>query len=274
MTRFKSILLATAVASVTAFASSANAGAWDGWYFGLNGGAGWGNGDINFQGDDPVNGGGNRLLNSALGNISSGAPASYTTTLDTQGFVGGAQLGHNWTSGSWLFGLETDIQYSGLEESFLGTDANPHAMILEMERSLDWFGTLRARLGLLASPNFLIYATGGLAYGGTDQSVSIGRSPSFGTLNTGGTTPLTCVTGVVCIADSASSTSAGWALGGGFEFALGGGNTTLRAEYLHIDLGNEGLLMTAVAPSTGTGFATADFDNTYDVVRVGVNFKF
>lgn len=273
MTRFKSLLLATAVASVTAFASAANAGSWDGWYVGLNGGYGWGNGDVTFKGDG--GGGGDRLLNSSLGAISSLAANTYTAEIDADGFTGGAQLGFNWTNGSWLFGVETDIQYSDLSEGFqAGSDAFPHAMFLDVERSLDWFGTLRARLGLLASPNFLIYATGGLAYGGTDQSASISRSATFAAFNTGGTTPLLCQSGVFCIADSASSTSAGWALGGGFEFALGGGNTTLRAEYLHIDLGNEGLLMTAVAPSTGTGFATADFDNTYDVVRVGVNFKF
>ncbi len=271
MIRFKSLLLATAVAGAAAFASPASAGPWDGWYIGLNAGGGWGNGDVDFAGDG--GGGGDRLLNSSLGGISSLAPAAYTATLDTQGFTGGAQLGFNWTNGSWLFGVETDIQYSGLEESFLGTDANPHAIILEMERSLDWFGTLRARLGLLASPSLLVYATGGLAYGGTDQSASLSRSIAFANFGTGGTTPLTCVSGVPCIADSASSTSTGWALGGGLEFALGG-MTTLRAEYMHLDLGSEQLLMTAVAPSTGTGFATADFENTYDVVRVGVNFKF
>jgi outer membrane immunogenic protein len=272
MARLKSILLATAVASATAFASTANAGPWDGWYIGLNAGGGWGNGDVTYSGDG--GGGGDRLLNSSLGGISSLAANTYTTAHDTSGFTGGAQLGFNWTSGSWLFGVETDIQYSDLSDTFqAGSDAAPHAIFLDAERSLDWFGTLRARFGVMASPSMLLYATGGLAYGGTDQTATLSRSATFAAFATGGTTPLTCQSGVPCISDSASSTAAGWALGGGLEFALGS-MTTLRGEYLHVDLGEESVRMVAVAPSTGTGFATAEFDNTYDVVRVGLNFKF
>lgn len=273
MAGIKSILLATAIAGATAFASTASAaGPWDGWYFGLNAGYGWTNGDVEFAGDG--GGGGDRLLNSSLGGISSLAANTYTVDFGGDGFTGGAQLGFNWTNGSWLFGVETDIQYSDLSDTFAaGSDADPHAIFLDAERSLDWFGTLRARLGLMASPSMLLYVTGGLAYGGTDQSATLSRSATFGNFGTLGTTPLTCVSGVPCIADSASSTSAGWALGGGLEFALGS-MTTLRGEYLHVDLGEETLRMVAVAPSSGTGFATAKFDNRYDVVRVGVNFKF
>lgn len=273
MTRFKTVLLATAVVGAMAFAGPASAaGTWNGFYVGLNAGYAWGNGDVTFNGDG--GGGGDRLLNSSLGGISSLAANTYTAEIDTDGFTGGGQIGFNWMSGSWLFGAETDIQYSDLDESFqAGSDADPHAIFLDAERSLDWFGTLRARFGLLANPNLLVYATGGLAYGGTDQSATLSRSSTFANFGTGGTTPLTCVSGVPCIADSASSTSVGWALGGGVEFALGG-TTTLRAEYLHLDLGEESLRLVAVAPSTGTGFATASFDNTYDVVRIGVNFSF
>lgn len=277
MSRMKRALCASLLMSVAAVAAN-TAGAsdynWNGFYFGINAGGAWGSGDIDTVGDDPTNGGGNRLLNSVFGGISSGAPASYVVPLDMDGFTAGVTVGHNWRLGSSLMaGVEADIQHSALEEGFLGDDANPHAMILAETRELEWFGTLRARVGVLLSEHVNVYATGGLAFGGTEQSMSISRSGAFADLNTLGNTPLTCVSGEICIADSASSTSTGWALGGGVEFTIGD-RTTIRAEYLHLDLGSEKLRLVAQAPSTGTGFATADFENTYDVVRVGITFKF
>src|SRR5665213_3507259 len=34
-------------------------------------------------------------------------------------------------------------------------------------KSIDWFGTVRGRLGVLVTPQWLLYGTGGLAYGQT-----------------------------------------------------------------------------------------------------------
>ena len=38
-------------------------------------------------------------------------------------------------------------------------------------KSLDYLGTVRGRLGYLFTPTLLVYATGGLAYGGVNSSV-------------------------------------------------------------------------------------------------------
>jgi len=38
---------------------------------------------------------------------------------------------------------------------------------------VNWLGTVRARLGYLITPNLLVYATGGLAYGGVSASASL-----------------------------------------------------------------------------------------------------
>lgn len=59
------------------------------------------------------------------------------------GWIGGVQLGRNWRSGKVIYGLEGDISFSGAD-------------------GVDWFGTVRGRLGYLISPSILIYGTGGL----------------------------------------------------------------------------------------------------------------
>ncbi len=83
----------------------------------------------------------------------------------------------------------------------------------------------------------------------------------------------TCVGNNICIADSNSRTSTGWTAGGGFEWALGS-HITFKGEYLHVDLGSQTIKLVAQSPSTGNGFVTAKFDNSFDVVRGGLNYRF
>src|SRR5262249_37415949 len=88
--------------------------------------------------------------------------------LDGQ-FVG-AQIGWTWRSGLIVYGVEVDIQ-GGLRESITGTFPNPDGIIpIDGTASLgvDWFATLRGRLGVLVNPNLLVYATGGWAVGQVD----------------------------------------------------------------------------------------------------------
>ena len=92
--------------------------------------------------------------------------------------------------------------------------------------------------------------------------------PLSGTLNCNATAGTT-----TCLAGSGSRTSDGWAAGLGAEWAFWG-NTTLKVEYLHIDLGDENIHLVAQSPATGTGFINARFDNSYDIVRGGLNFRF
>ena len=74
-----------------------------------------------------------------------------------------------------------------------------------------------------------------------------------------------------------SHTEVGWTAGGGVEYAVTNA-VSLKAEYLHVDLGSQTFKLVAqqpqLAPSTGNGFITAKYENDYDIVRVGVNVKF
>src|SRR5205807_10435731 len=109
---------------------------------GGNVGYGWGSGntDFAFLPDSTALG----LANTALDNKPSGA-------------IGGAQIGYNWQMGSFITGLEADIQGSGINGS-----ARPRILPIDpifgviptakADQKLSWFGTVRGRVGVAATP--------------------------------------------------------------------------------------------------------------------------
>jgi outer membrane immunogenic protein len=81
---------------------------WTGFYIGGNVGGGWDKRDINFSPNDP--------LAVTLFTLGSGAPPP--TSFTSSGALGGLQLGYNWQfNRNWLFGLETDLDWSGIKGS-------------------------------------------------------------------------------------------------------------------------------------------------------------
>jgi outer membrane immunogenic protein len=109
---------------------------WTGFYVGVNAGYGWSNDDF-----DAVD---------------------FADEGDDGGFVGGAQVGYNYQIGSFVVGLEGDIQYAdfGREGAFDVDGDGDEDGVFETS---DWFGTVRARAGV-AFDRALIYATGGFAF--------------------------------------------------------------------------------------------------------------
>ena len=89
-----------------------------------------------------------------------------------------------------------------------------------------------------------------------------------------GSTKIVCaVPNGTCLSGSEAKVSTGWAAGFGVEWAWRH-DTTIKFEYLHIDLGDQSIRLTPVAPSSGTGFATANSSNAFDLVRAAVNVRF
>jgi outer membrane immunogenic protein len=123
------------------------------------------------------------------------------------GFNGGAQLGYNWQYGQLVYGLETDIQLSGADDTVGAT-----------KFSNSWYGTLRGRGGFIFN-NVLLYGTAGLAYGGLRGEI-VGGATEYKTL-------------------------AGWAAGGGLEVGLTPA-WSARAEYLYMDLAGSGYSVTGL----------------------------
>ena len=122
-------------------------------------------------------------------------------------------------------------------------------MPFALTQKIDWFGTVRGRVGILATPKVLLYATGGLAYGEVNSSETIA-------------TP-------VPSAFSASKTNVGWTVGVGIEGVISG-NWTAKLEYLYVDLGTVSGSFTL--PGTDISYYNSRIiDN---VLRAGVNYKF
>ncbi|MDQ0505509.1 outer membrane protein [Xanthobacter agilis] len=161
-----------------------------------------------------------------------------SASITSSGWFVGGQLGYNYQfANNVVVGLETDLQWSNISGTLTLGNAS-------MGSSLDYYGTIRARLGY-AFDRFLPYITGGAAYGRTSSQVGFGI-PSFGT----------------------SSTNWGWTIGGGVEYAFTN-NWTFKAEYLYVDLGTSDNIL----PFTVYGL-DAENDNKFNTIKAGVNYKF
>lgn len=266
-----SAMAADTAAPVYKTAPTASLYNWAGWYGGFSAGYGWSNSSAIFNGDIP-NGAGTLALE-----LATKAPPPYPQPLEPSGAIGGIQFGYNWQfDRSWIAGIEADIHYSGIKDNNQITTriGNAYDLTIASSQRLEWFGTLRGRLGLLLNDRLQAFITGGLAFGESKNDASISTQALFaGQVGfIGLATYMLCNNGSACLTNSKSSVSTGWTLGGGFEYAAWG-NVSLKVEYLHIDLGDRTLRLTPQT-SAETAFATAKFDNSYDIVRAGLNVRF
>jgi outer membrane immunogenic protein len=274
---FALVGMAACLASEASAQGSASTYRWTGGYGGINAGYGWSNSTVQASGDSATEGAGNALLHGIFADMTLNfAPASYSQSPRAKGGLSGFQLGYNWQLGGiWLVGLEADLQgtFIGGDDFKLGLVRPADAYSFRSEQDLNWFGTVRARLGLLATNQLLVFGTGGFAFGQAQVSAAITNHSGLVGIVTPGTSYTQCATGNVCFAGSDTKLSGGWTLGGGFEWAWLA-NTTIKVEYMHVDLGSQSILLNLQSPANGTAFARAKFDNDFDIVRAGLNVKF
>ena len=212
-----------------------------------------------------------------FGDSSTGAPLFATdSSIKHYGALGGGQAGYNWQWGMWLAGVEADLQFAHqrtITASLCpGAICNPAITgfdapeTLTHEHNLDWFGTLRGRLGATIYPDAIAYVTGGLAYGVIEHRGSI-----YGSANglDGSGNPAVVFAGNDFFD---RMMKVGWTAGVGIEAHLGG-PWTVRIEYLHVDLGAESTTEFNPQNSTPTAI-TFNSRITENLVRFGVNYKF
>src|SRR5262249_50336796 len=156
--------------------------------------------------------------------------------------------------GQFVYGIEADIQAADISDSKTitgvfqqvgGGTSGPAS--LSQSQKLDWFGTVRGRLGWTPWDRTLLYATGGLIYGQEKVSqlyVTCCRYPASG-----------------------SSVRTGWTVGGGIEYAFWS-NITARIEGLYYDMGNETI---SSGPNPVTNFTrNSTFNFQGGIIRAGV----
>lgn len=217
---------------------------WTGFYLGANAGYGW-------QPDYNVSVSGSPLVEN------SSTVAKSIGNDNNGGFVGGMQAGYNWQSSALVIGLEADIQYSGTDSSGSSCSiAGCDNVKTSVSQELNWFGTVRPRIGF-AADRALFYATGGLIYGGVEEKGNIDEFAGSGRQFKG----------------DSSDTQVGWTVGGGIEYAFAD-NWTGKIEYLYYDLGDDTVRGNQSNPADGVNYAKYDFENKGNIVRAGINYKF
>jgi outer membrane immunogenic protein len=247
---------------------AAPAYSWTGFYVGLNGGYGWKS--------DPTASFADTGTTDEFPNISR-APVSY----GLKGFTGGVQAGYNWqVNKNWLFGLETDfnsgkISGSG-QSSFLSVGDGVFNTTARSE--VDWFGTLRGRVGYLTSPDLLLFGTGGFAYGHVKTHLALVNATMDAAFVNGGAIGFLCgPVGSECFIGDSSKVQTGYVIGAGFEYAFAR-SVSLKVEYSHVKLNSAQTLSVVALSSNGhaiPGSVTATVsDIAFNIVRLGFNYKF
>jgi outer membrane immunogenic protein len=172
-------------------------------------------------------------------------PSAEQTVLSPFGAIGGGQIGYNWQLNSlWLLGVESDIQASGETTNRTCLLTCTATLSANLSQKIDWFGTTRARVGLVDGP-VLGYITGGVAYGHYSTTVT---EPG--------------------VAFTSGRTSFGYTWGSGVEASLGG-NWTGKLEYLYVDLGHRNDLF-----AIGAGAQSLNTRIHDNIIRVGLNYRF
>lgn len=198
-------------------------------------------------------------------NGSTTAANEILTTAGSPGFspssaIAGGQLGFNYQfAPQFVAGVEADWSYLGVDTArqtaSIARGPDPSVDLRE-DVSLRSMATLRARLGVLVTPQLLLFATGGLALAdiGYSQRIHFAQVPdtSFNRVNVSGWRSAPVV-------------------GIGGEYALGP-HWSLKAEYLYASI------------KTPRVDSVNSFDSTYQlqhgldaklsIGRVGVNYRF
>lgn len=166
---------------------------------------------------------------------------------DDNGATFGFFSGYNVQCGRLLFGIESDFNSADTDAKF--TDDCCDALV---SSEMNWFGTVRGRLGVVHNENILFFVTGGLAYADLDRTFAVGAPLNF--------------------RQSDSDTEFGWTLGGGFEF-LRDGKWSFKAEALYVDLGDNSINYQDTACGISCT-ARINWEEDFWTARVGINYHF
>ena len=224
---------------------------WSGCYAGVTAGAAW----IHTNIATTVDPGSHYSLTSNTALV--GAAASGPTNGDA-GFIGGAQVGCNWQSGSLVFGVEGD--FNALTTKAAGTGGTITTLgPVSVTNSIDpsWLATVRPRVGY-APYRGLVYLTGGVAFARFKftQAYAEPMFPAFGN-------------------SEVSDVATGWTFGGGYEYAFTD-KLSAKVEYLYARFNsigsNDWLLVTPIA--TSNQFHSSAADLNLNVLRFGLSYKF
>jgi outer membrane immunogenic protein len=298
---------ASIVESLSPFSSKFDVSqpSWPGFYAGLNSGYGWsGHGvqttsqaadaySLSYDTSEPIPG---QRWNAQPLNALALANSGWSS-VNQSGYLGGLQVGYNYKIlNRAIVGIETDLQgstmngsgsYSGMGQTYFTRKTGGiqlrkvtyYASNGDLQAGMNWFGSLRGRLGYLITPSLLAYGTGGLSYGGvyaqtnfisSSNNIEVAPTALFGQINNAQ---------MLSGKGQATNSLVGWTAGAGMEWMLLR-NWSLKTEALYYDLGSMNLNGNGYTPDSNT-------EDTYQIVgtnssiryngviaRMGVNYHF
>lgn len=162
---------------------------WTGCYLGGNGGGAW----VHNREVDADNG------------IDLGSDAKA-------GAIGGGQIGCDYQSGPFVFGVQGMFDWADIKGSHTASD--PDLALTSINNDAKYLATATGRIGYTVQPPLLLYAKGGAAWTRDDISLLAGGTPF----------------------DAASNTRVGWTAGAGLEYMFAP-NWSVFAEYNYAGFG-------------------------------------
>ena len=195
---------------------------WTGFYIGANSGYGWGK---------------TTTVDTIVGAL---------TTHDPSGGWAGGQIGYNWQTGGWMFGLEADGDWADIR----GSAPCPNRAF-GCGSSTSALASFRGRIGYAAGP-VLFYGTGGLGYANTN----------YNEFSVAGAIPPAGATA------SYTTDRWGYALGAGIEYGFAP-NWSAKLEYMHYSFDSS-----TAPPGTLAVADPVSLSLCIDTIKAGINFRF
>jgi outer membrane immunogenic protein len=219
---------------------------WTGWYVGVHVGGAWGTKEW----QDPTVTEFDGLLTSSFS-----LPDTTINNYGVNGFLGGVQIGYNYQSGPWVWGVEAQASWAGIR----GADACPFFFgKATCKTNVDALGSFAVRFGGTID-RAMLYVKGGLAWAYERHKIS---------------SPGVALDGFGAFSAEDKHWRWGGMLGAGVEFAFT--NTISgKLEYNYMDFGTRTYSF-AVAP-VGLPFSETDdikIRQNIHLVKVGLNFRF
>jgi outer membrane immunogenic protein len=189
--------------------------------------------------------------------IDNGLPNSVNATTNKVNF--GPQAGYTFQSGCAVYGAEADWTWTRLRASEHSLDGGQGAAgvadSITVTSTLNWFGTLRLRTGIVVD-KLMLYATGGIAYANFDRTWSFFEDVSATTTNF-----------------ASQKTLWGWTGGVGTEWAWTP-NWSVKSEVLYMRFASDDTRVTGVAPAgvTGVAYRLGSQDSVW-ITRIGLNYR-
>ena len=183
------------------------------------------------------------------------ASGSNSTSADS--WLAGAHAGYNWQRGATVYGFEADLSATDLKSRTSG--GHPFPAVVEPGDAanttglIDWYGTLRGRLGFSTGPA-LFYGTAGLAYGNASLNSNF-------------------TTAGLSLHSQTSPLRAGWVVGGGIEYLLRP-DLSLNFGYQYVDIGTVSLTSSAVSELGVRIGQSASAHAQFQVATVGFSWHF